>query len=59
MATLTMLVTTHQRRSRFGQSGCKFWQRQGLAVYAYFNNDAGGMAVRNALTLKQLLGQGS
>ncbi len=35
------------------------WQRQGLAVYAYFNNDAGGMAVRNALTLKQLLGQGS
>ncbi len=35
------------------------WQSQGLAVYAYFNNDAGGMAVRNALTLKQLLGQGS
>jgi len=35
------------------------WQRQGLAVYAYFNNDAGGMAIRNALTLKQLLGQGS
>lgn len=35
------------------------WQRQGLAVYAYFNNDAGGMAVRNAVTLKQLLGQGS
>jgi uncharacterized protein YecE (DUF72 family) len=35
------------------------WQHQGLAVYAYFNNDAGGMAVRNALTVKQLLGQGS
>jgi len=35
------------------------WQRQGLAVYAYFNNDAGGMAVHNALTLKRLLGQGS
>ena len=35
------------------------WQSQGLAVYAYFNNDAGGMAVRNTLTLKQLLGQGS
>lgn len=35
------------------------WQRQGLAVFAYFNNDASGMAVRNALTVKQLLGQGS
>jgi uncharacterized protein YecE (DUF72 family) len=35
------------------------WQRQELAVYAYFNNDAGGMAVHNALTLKQLLVQGS
>ena len=37
----------------------KAWQRQGLAVFAYFNNDTGGMAVRNALTIKQLLGQGS
>jgi len=37
----------------------KAWQRQGLAVFAYFNNDASGMAVRNALTVKQLLGQGS
>ncbi len=37
----------------------KAWQRQGLAVFAYFNNDTGGMAVRNALTVKQLLGQGS
>jgi len=35
------------------------WQEQNLNVYAYFNNDAGGMAVRNALTLKQLLGQDS
>ena len=35
------------------------WQRNGLAVFAYFNNDTGGMAVRNALTVKQLLGQGS
>ena len=34
------------------------WQRNGLAVFAYFNNDASGMAVRNALTVKQLLGQG-
>jgi len=37
----------------------KAWQRNGLAVFAYFNNDASGMAVRNALTVKQLLGQGS
>ena len=35
------------------------WQRNGLAVFAYFNNDTGGMAVRNAHTLKQLLRQGS
>ncbi len=35
------------------------WQRNELAVFAYFNNDAGGMAVRNALTIKRLLGQGS
>ena len=34
-------------------------QRNGLAVFAYVNNDTGGMAVSNALTLKQLVGQGS
>ena len=33
------------------------WQSGGLDVFAYFNNDAGGMAVRNARTLKELLGQ--
>lgn len=31
------------------------WQREGKTVYAYFNNDIGGHAVRNALTLKALL----
>ena len=33
------------------------WQAQGLDVYAYFNNDPGGNALRNASTLKGLLGQ--
>lgn len=32
------------------------WQGQGRDVYAYFNNDGGGNAVRNALTLKRFLG---
>ena len=33
------------------------WQGQGRDVYAYFNNDGGGNAVRNARTLRTLLGQ--
>lgn len=32
------------------------WERSGRDVYAYFNNDGGGNAVRNALTLKSMLG---
>lgn len=35
------------------------WEGQGRDVYAYFNNDGYGHAVRNALTLKQLVGQQS
>lgn len=31
------------------------WQSQGRDVYAYFNNDGGGNAVRNARTLRSLL----
>ena len=31
------------------------WGREVAAVYAYFNNDPGGEAVKNALTLKSLL----
>ncbi|SDM23289.1 Uncharacterized conserved protein YecE, DUF72 family [Catalinimonas alkaloidigena] len=31
------------------------WQRQGRDVYAYFNNDGGGNAVRNAQRLKEFL----
>jgi uncharacterized protein YecE (DUF72 family) len=33
----------------------KKWQKKGLDVYAYFNNDAMGYAVENAKTLKEML----
>ncbi|MBC7326649.1 DUF72 domain-containing protein [bacterium] len=33
------------------------WLNQGKDVYIYFNNDAYGYAVRNALTLKKFLGE--
>jgi uncharacterized protein YecE (DUF72 family) len=33
------------------------WDGQGREVYAYFNNDGGGNAVRDARTLRLLLGQ--
>jgi uncharacterized protein YecE (DUF72 family) len=32
------------------------WRRLGHAVYVYFNNDGGGHAVRNAWTLRDLVG---
>ena len=32
------------------------WLAKGRDVFAYFNNDGGGNAVRNGLTLKQMLG---
>jgi uncharacterized protein YecE (DUF72 family) len=35
------------------------WQRDGLDVYAYFNNDGDGHAVRNARTLRQLCATGT
>lgn len=34
----------------------KSWRRDLSSVYAYFNNDPEGAAVKNALTLKQLVG---
>lgn len=34
---------------------CKRWIKEGKDVYAYFNNDAAGHAVPNALTLKKLI----
>ncbi|HEY3066099.1 MAG TPA: DUF72 domain-containing protein [Methylomirabilota bacterium] len=33
------------------------WQREGRDVYVYFNNDRRAFAVRNALTLRALVGQ--
>jgi uncharacterized protein YecE (DUF72 family) len=33
------------------------WAGQGRDVFAYFNNDGGGNAVRNALALRQFLGR--
>lgn len=33
------------------------WQRAGTEVFAYFNNDGHGHAVRDALALRRLLGQ--
>jgi uncharacterized protein YecE (DUF72 family) len=35
------------------------WLAGGMDVYAYFNNDAGGCAVRNAMTLRGLLEGGA
>jgi uncharacterized protein YecE (DUF72 family) len=32
------------------------WEAAGKEVFAYFNNDGGGNAVRNALTLRSFLG---
>ena len=32
------------------------WRDQGRDVYAYFNNDGGGHAVRNAWTLRAMVG---
>lgn len=34
------------------------WQHSGRDVYVYFNNDGGGNAVRNASTLRRILGDG-
>ncbi|GAA2855931.1 uncharacterized protein YecE (DUF72 family) [Paenarthrobacter ilicis] len=34
------------------------WSGQGRDVYVYFNDDGGGHAVRNADTLRRLLGEG-
>ncbi len=38
-----------------GHSGCESWRRR-VEVYAYFNNDWEGYAVRNGVLLRKLLG---
>jgi uncharacterized protein YecE (DUF72 family) len=35
---------------------CREWEASGRDVYVYFNNDGDGHAVRNARTLKAMLG---
>jgi uncharacterized protein YecE (DUF72 family) len=42
---------------RWWADRCREWDASGRDVYVYFNNDGDGHAVRNARTLKQLLGQ--
>jgi uncharacterized protein YecE (DUF72 family) len=34
----------------------KSWRQDGLSIFAYFNNDAGGYALKNAAALRALLG---
>ncbi len=34
----------------------RMWRKQGLTVFAYFNNDVNAYAVQNAMTLKKLVG---
>lgn len=34
----------------------KNWEKSGIDIYAYFNNDVGGFAVKNAKTLIQMVG---
>lgn len=36
----------------------KAWQREGLDVYVYFNNDVHGYAVENAMTLQEMVNPG-
>jgi uncharacterized protein YecE (DUF72 family) len=36
-------------------SQCELWQRKGLDVFVYFDNDQLGYAAHNALTLQQIL----
>jgi uncharacterized protein YecE (DUF72 family) len=41
---------------RWWSNRIREWVRMQRDVYVYFNNDGGGHAVRNAATLKQMLG---
>jgi uncharacterized protein YecE (DUF72 family) len=41
-----------------GAQSSRRYLRDGLNVFAYFNNTAGGHAIRNARTLRSLLGRG-
>lgn len=45
-----------ERRLRADARGVRAGRREGRDVYVYFNNEGGGAAVRNALTLAARLG---
>jgi uncharacterized protein YecE (DUF72 family) len=47
-----------RRELRNWSERIRVWLEEDLDVYTYFNNDAFGYAVKNALTLKELLSPG-
>lgn len=56
--------TDHLYGGSYGDSDLRWWadrirewEATGRDVFAYFNNDGGGNAVRNALSLRAMLGQ--
>ena len=48
-----------EARLRSDAAEIRRWLADGLDVYVYFNNDGGGAAIRNALRLRRLLGDGA
>jgi uncharacterized protein YecE (DUF72 family) len=46
-----------ERTLKTWASRCKKWRADGRDVFCYFNNDAAGNAIRDALTLRRLLGE--
>ena len=49
-------IFSSYRLSRWWADRVREWQGMGRDVFVYFNNDSGGNAVRNALTLKGMVG---
>jgi uncharacterized protein YecE (DUF72 family) len=43
------------RELKYWLDKIKYWLEEGKSVYAYFNNDAYGYAVKNALKFRKLL----
>ena len=52
----TRAATTPSRELDEWAARIDAWRRTGIDVYAYFNNDWEGFAIRNALGLKGRLG---
>ena len=57
-----MIISTAARTAMMilvgGRTRIREWQATGNEVYAYFNNDGGGNAVRNAQTLRGMINAG-